>query len=142
VNREINMSVNAKSSNRVRQISYYAALFLIALAPACRKAKNYSWQQVYRTVGCEPRTPQAKTQVGDCPKLADLTHPTPEEAREYVDYMNRRDAVEGTLNSGQLEGPGCLQWRINITTDRPEVTRTGKKEGCSNLQPLQNYKVP
>ena len=136
------MSVNAKSSNRVRQLSCYAALFVIALAPACRKAKNYSWQQVYRTVSCEPRTPQAKTQLGECPKLADLTHPTPEEAREYVDYMNRRDAVEGTLNSGQLEGPGCLQWRINTTTDRPEVTRTDKKEGCSNLQPLQNYKVP
>jgi len=142
VNREISMSVNAKSSNRIKQVSCYAALFVIALIPACRKARNYSWQQVYRTVSCEPRTPQAKTQVGDCPKLADLAHPTPEEVREYVDYMNRRDAVEGTLNSGQLEGPGCLQWRINTTTNRPEVTRTGKKEGCSNLQQLQNYKVP
>ena len=56
------MSVNAKSSNRIRQVSCYAALFVIALTPACRKAKNYSWQQVYRTVSCEPRTPQAKTQ--------------------------------------------------------------------------------
>ncbi len=95
------MSVNAKSSNRIKQVSCYAALFVIALTPACRKAKNYSWQQVYRTVSCEPRTPQAKTQVGDCPKLEDLAHPAPEEVREYVDYMNRRDAVEGTLNSGQ-----------------------------------------
>ena len=135
------MSVDKKSSNRIR-LYCYLALLLLVLTAACRKTKNFSWQQVYRTVSCEPRTPQAKTQVGDCPKLADLAHPTTEEVREYVDYMNRRDAIEGTLNSGQLEGPGCLQWRIDATTDRPEVSRTGKKEGCSNLQQLQNYKVP
>ncbi len=136
------MSINAKSLNRIRQVSCYAALFVIALTPACRKAKNYSWQQVYRTVSCEPRTPQAKAQVGECPKLADLQHPTPDEVREYVDYMNRRDAIEGTVDPRGLEGPGCLQWRIDAATVRPTVTTTGKKEGCSNLQQLQNYKVP
>ena len=136
------MSIDTKSSNRIRQLSCYAALLLLLFAAACRKTKNFSWQQVYRTVSCEPRTPQAKAQVGECPKLADLQHPTPEEVHEYVDYMNRRDAIEGTLNSGQLEGPGCLQWRIDDTTNRPTVTATGKKEGCSNLQQLQNYKVP
>jgi len=136
------MSVNAKSSKQIRQVSCYAALFVIVLTPACRKAKNYSWQQVYRTVSCEPKTPQAKAQVGECPKLADLQHPTPEEVREYVDYMNRRDAIEGTVDSRGLNGPGCLQWRIDAATGRPTVTTTGKKEGCSNLQQLQNYKVP
>ena len=136
------MSINTKSSNRVRQVSCYAALLLLFVTAACRKTKNYSWQQVYRTVSCDPRTPQAKAQVGECPKLSDLQHPTPEEVREYVDYMNRRDAIEGTFDSGQLEGPGCLQWRINAATDRPTVTGTGKKQGCSNLDQLQNYKLP
>jgi len=136
------MSVDKKSSNRTMQVYWHTALLLLVLTAACRKTKNFSWQQVYRTVSCEPRTPQAKTQVGECPKLADLQHPTPDEVREYVDYMNRRDAIEGTVDSRGLEGPGCLQWRIDAATDRPTVTTTGKKEGCSNLQQLQNYKVP
>ena len=136
------MSIDTKPSNRIRQVSCYAALLLLFVTAACRKTKNYSWQQVYRTVSCDPRTPQAKAQVGECPKLADLQHPAPEEVREYVDYMNRRDAIEGTVDSGGLEGPGCLQWRIDPATGRPDITGTGKKQGCFNLQPLQNYKVP
>jgi len=136
------MSIDTQSSNRIKQVSCYVALLLLLLAAACRKTKTFSWQQVYRTVSCEPRTPQTKAQVGECPKLADLQHPTPDEVHEYVDYMNRRDAIEGTLNSGELEGPGCLQWRIDGASGRPTVTATGKREGCSNLQQLQNYKVP
>ena len=136
------MSIDTKPSNRVRQVSWCVVLLLLFLAAACRKTKNYSWQQVYRNASCEPRTSEAKVQVSECPKLADIQHPSPEEVREYVDYMNRRDAIEGTVDSNGLQGPGCLQWRVDPTSGHPTVTRTGKKEGCSNLQPLQNYKVP
>lgn len=119
-----------------------ATLIATALTAACHKAKNYSWQQVLQTVSCEPRTSQAKAQLGGCPKVADLEHQTPEEVQEFVAYMDKKDAIEGTVDSGGFQGPGCLQWRIDPTTGRPMAQRTGKKLGCSNLEQLQNYKLP
>ena len=117
-------------------------LAAVALSIACHKAKNYTWQQVLRTVSCEPRTSQAKAQLGGCPKVADLQHQTPDEIQEFVAYMNKKDAIEGTVDSGGFQGPGCLQWRIDSATGRPVSQKTGKKEGCSNLEQLQNYKLP
>ena len=117
-------------------------LTVVAITVACRKAKNYTWQQVLQTVSCEPRTPQAKAQLGGCPKVADLQHQTPEEVQEFVAYMNKKDAIEGTVDSGGFQGPGCLQWQIDPKTGRPMAQKTGKKQGCSNLEQLQNYKLP
>ncbi len=123
---------------------FYLALTLtvVAITVACHKAKNYTWQQVLQTVSCEPRTPQAKAQLGGCPKVADPEHPTPEEVQEYVAYMNKRDALEGTVGPQGFQGPGCMQWQIDPTTGRPAPQKTGKKQGCSNLEQLQNYKLP
>jgi len=129
--------------NKIRLHSCLAlTLIALSLTAACHKAKNYTWQQVLRTVSCDPRTPQAKTQLGSCPKVADLQHQTPEEVQEFIDYMNKKDVIEGTVDSGGFQGPGCLQWRIDPKTGRPVAHRTGKKVGCSNLEPLQNYKLP
>jgi hypothetical protein len=129
-------------NNPSPRFCFALTLAAVALSIACNKAKNYTWQQVLRTVSCEPRTPQAKTQLGGCPKVADPDHPTPEETQEYVNYMNRRDALEGTVGPLGFQGPGCLQWRIDPTTRRPAFDRTAKKEGCSNLEQLKNYKLP
>jgi hypothetical protein len=143
MNRETQMPTTTPCWNKIK-LHCCLALTLIAatFTAACHKAKNYTWQQVLPTVTCEPRTPQAKAQLGSCPKVADPQHPTPEEAQEYVDYMNKRDALEGTVGPQGFQGPGCLKWRIDPTSGQPTFDRTTKKEGCSNLNHLQNYKLP
>jgi hypothetical protein len=130
------------SNNISRRYCLALTLCVVALSGACHKANNYTWQQVLRTVSCEPRTPQAKAQLGGCPKVADLQHQTPDEIQEFVAYMNKKDAIEGSVDSGGFQGPGCLQWRIDSATGRPVSQKTGKKEGCLNLEQLQNYKLP
>ncbi len=137
------MTAGIQLRNGLSRFSCIAlSIALSLIAGACHKAKNYSWQQVLRTVGCDPRTAQAKSQLGDCPKVADPQRPTSEEVQEFINYMNRKDALEGTLASGELQAPGCLQWRVDSATGQPTVERTSKKEGCSNAEQLKNYKLP
>ena len=127
----------------IRDYLYTALLSgaVLAGSTACKKENKYTWNHRLPLVGCNPRTLDAKAKLGDCPKLSDPQHPRPEEIQQFVDYMNRKDAVEGTVTDQGLNAPGCFQWRID-KYGQPERFRTDKKEGCVSLEPLQRYKLP
>lgn len=63
--------------------------------------------------------------------------------REFVDYMNKNQQIEGTVTNEGLEGPGCLQWRINSANGQPEMYATGKKQGCVSVEDaIKKFKLP
>lgn len=128
-----------RSSARVMLIA------LVALAAGCSRGnqKKDTWADRLPTANCEPRTQQAKQQIGNCPALASPPHPTPQEVREFVDYMNKKQQIEGTVTHEGLEGPGCLQWRINSANGQPEMYATGKKQGCVSVEDaIKKFKLP
>ena len=129
-----------KALTRVLGRAGVAAALLGALA--CQKEKQYTWKDVLPTSGCDPQTPEARAKLGTCPKVADPQHPTRQEVQEFVVYMNKKDAIEGTMTLGELAQPGCWEWQADPSTDRPALKRTVKKEGCEKLENLKNYKLP
>jgi hypothetical protein len=137
-----------RSHTRVRRYRSSALVMLIALAALtadCSRGdqKKYTWADRLPTANCEPRTQQAKRQIGNCPSLASPQHPRPEEVREFVDYMNKKQQIEGTVTNEGLEGPGCLQWRINSANGQPEMYAAGKKQGCVSVEdPIKKFKLP
>lgn len=112
---------------------------------ACSKnadEKHYTWADRLPQSNCEPRTAQAKAQLGGCPKLADPQHPTPEEVRQFVDYMNKKQAIEGTVVMEGLEGPGCINWTVDAD-GQPGMHHTQQKQGCINVEEqLRKYHTP
>jgi len=132
-------------------IRYYpssALLMLVVLAAltaGCSRGnqKKYTWADRLPTANCGPRTQQAKQQIGNCPELGDPQHPTPEEVREFVNYMNKKQQIEGTVTNEGLEGPGCLQWRVNPVNGQPEMYATGKKQDCVSVEDaIKKFKLP
>ena len=122
-----------------------AALILLALTIACShgRGKKHTWADRLPTSDCQPRTQQARSQLGGCPELEDSEHPTPAEVREFVRYMNRKQEIEGTVVPEGMEGPGCLQWRVNPSTGQPERYGTGRKQGCISLEDaIKNSNLP
>jgi hypothetical protein len=121
-----------------------AGLMMAALVlSACAQKKKYTWRDRMPTVDCEPRTAKAREELGGCPKLADYQHPTLEEQREFVSYMNKKNAIEGTLMFGDYYPPGCLKWSADPTSDVPKSTPI-KKPGCEQdlEKKLRNFSVP
>ena len=130
-------------SKTLRQATLQAFIATALLgAVACHKEKQYTWKDILPTSGCDPRTPEARAKLGSCPKVADPQHPTQQEVQEFVAYMNKKDAIEGTMTLGDLAQPGCWEWRADPSTDRPALKRTAKKEGCEKLENLRKYKLP
>jgi hypothetical protein len=100
-------------------------VFAITLA-ACGGGQDQqqTWKDRMPNVDCTPRTPRAKAQLGACPTLADYLHPTLAEQSEVVRYLNRKNAIEGTIVFGDYLPPGCLTWSIDPTNDvRPALDR-------------------
>ncbi len=133
-----------RTTERSKSLIIGVALLTAASAvTACKKQKKYTWRDRLPTAGCDPRTAEAKAKIGACPKLADPKHPTPEEIREFVDYMNKKQEVEGTVATDGLEGPGCVQWRIDPGSGQPTSYHTEKKQGyISYEEQLRNFKLP
>jgi hypothetical protein len=120
-----------------------ATLALVATACSHGTTKRSTWADRLPTSDCQPRTRQAQIKLGGCPKLADVQRPTPAEVCEFVNYMNRKQGIEGTLVPEGLDGPGCLQWRVNPSTGRPERYGTGRKQGCVSVEDaINNFKLP
>ena len=120
-----------------------AALALIVLS-ACRKndEKKYTWADRLPQSNCDTRTPEAKAKLGGCPKLADPQHPTPEEVSEFVDYMNKKQAIEGTVVMEGLEAPGCVKWKVDAY-GQPAQYYTEQKQGCINVEEqLRKHHTP
>lgn len=118
---------------------------LALLTTACSHGatKKSTWADRLPTSDCQPRTQQARSELGGCPKLADPQHPTPPEAREFVNYMNRKQEIEGTVVPEGLDGPGCLQWRVDPSTGGPERYGTGSKQGCISIEnAIKKFKLP
>lgn len=114
----------------------------IALS-ACAQKKKYTWADRFPQDDCNPRTAKAKEELGGCPKLADPQHPTLEEKREFVEYMNKKNAIEGTMLD-QYYPPGC--WKLSLDQNTGQITAgpTGTK-ACEkdNLEKtLRNFKIP
>jgi hypothetical protein len=136
-----------KGHSHVRYNVRRALPLLVALtAPltSCSRAeqKNFTWSDRLPSSDCQPRTQQAREKVGFCPNLADPQRPAPHEVREFA-YMNRKQEIEGTVVPEGLEGPGCLQWRVNARTGQPERHTTGKKQGCISVEDaIKNFKLP
>lgn len=121
-----------------------AVLVAAAIAlSACQQKKKYTWVDRFPQDDCNPRTAKAKAELGGCPKLADPQHPTLEEKREFVEYMNKKNAIEGTMLD-QYYPPGC--WELSLDSETGDITAgpTGMKS-CQkdNLEKkLRNFKIP
>ncbi len=117
-----------------------AALFALSPLTGCKPEKKYTWADRLPQSDCQPRTADAKAKLGTCPKLADSQHPTTDEVNEFVAYMNKKQQIEGTLETDGLEGPDCINWKVD-PSGQPRSYRTDKKQGCISYgQPLQNFK--
>jgi hypothetical protein len=117
----------------------------VLLTAACSQGngRKYTWADRLPTSDCQPRTSQAKNALGGCPKMTDPEHPTPDEVREFVNYMNAKQRIEGTVVPQGLEGPGCLQWRVDPSTGQPERYGTGRKQGCISFEDaIKNSNLP
>lgn len=126
-----------------RSILPILTLALIIVSTCRQNEKKYTWADRFPQDDCVPRTPQAKAQLAGCPKLADPQHPTPQEAREFVEYMNKKQAIEGTVEMEGLQAPGCVEWRIDPRTGQPSSHHTEQKQGCINTeQQLKKFKIP
>ncbi len=125
-----------------------AAFYLSILATAfvfsaCAQKKKYTWAGRLPHADCNPRTAQAKAQLGGCPKLADAQHPTLQEEQEFVTYMNKKDAIEGTDMDGTIAPPGCLKWFIDAGgVDVKKVGNDPKCQGPDLEKSLRNFKLP
>ena len=129
---------------------YYRAVILCAalvtaavVFSACAQKKKYTWADRFPQDDCNPRTAKAKAELGGCPKLADPQHPTLEEKREFVEYMNKKNAIEGTY-AGDYYPPGCWKWSIDPKTGDVTSGPTGVK-ACEkdNLEEkLRDFKIP
>jgi len=110
---------------------------------ACSQGKKYTWANRFPQDDCNPRTAKAKDELGGCPKLANPQHPTLQEKRQFVNYMNKKNAIEGTILLGDYYPPGCWKWSVNPKTGAVDSGPTGKK-GCGhNLEKkLRNYSLP
>ena len=122
------------------RIAICAALITLTFV-AC--SRQQSWKDRLPTVDCEPRTARAKAQLGPIPKLAHFEHPTLAEQQEIVRYLNRKNAIEGTVDFGDYYPPGCATWSVNPDGDVPKVNPI-RKPGCGNdlEQKLRDFNIP
>jgi len=136
--------IRARDRFNARAKVFSAATFAIVLAAtACHHGKQYTWADRFPQDDCNPRTARAKEQLGACPKLADPQHPTQKETQEFVDYMNRKNAIEGTMLLADYYPPGCWKWSVNPNTGNVDSGPTAKKDCGQNLeQKLRNSSVP
>lgn len=124
-------------------IFFVAAVAAMIGLGACAQKKKYTWADRFPQDDCNPRTAKAKEELGGCPKLADPQHPTLQEKQEFVTYMNKKNAIEGTMLD-QYFPPGCWKWSIDPKTGDVTSGPT-KMRGCQkdNLEKkLRNYKIP
>jgi len=123
------------------RIAICAALTTIAFA-ACSRQQQ-SWKDRMPATDCEPRTARAKAELGPIPKLAHFEHPTLAEQQEIVRYLNRKNAIEGTVDFGDYYPPGCATWSVNPDGDVPKVNPI-RKPGCGNdlEQKLRDFNIP
>lgn len=120
-----------------------AAIVAVILLAGCRQGKKYTWADRFPQDDCNPRTARAKEELGGCPKLADPKRPKLQEEREFVTYMNKKNAIEGTILLGTYYPPGCWRWSVNPSTQAIDSGPTGKKDCGQNLEKkLRNFSVP
>lgn len=134
-----------RNSYFYRRAAILCAAFLVAviLLSACAQKKKYTWADRFPQDDCNPRTAKARAELGGCPRLADPQHPTLEEKREFVEYMNKKNAIEGTY-AGDYYPPGCWKWSIDPNTGDATSGPTGMKS-CEkdNLEKkLRDFKIP
>ena len=131
-----------------RRVGIVCAALMVAavVSTACHQdgtEKKYTWADRLPSADCNPRTPKAKADLGGCPSLTDPQHPTPEEEHEFVTYMNKKDAIEGTNMDGAILPPGCYQWGINAgQVNFRKVSNDQHCQGSDLEKKLQNYPSP
>lgn len=115
---------------------------LIVLS-ACAQKKQYTWADRFPQDDCNPRTVKAKEELGGCPRLADPQHPTLQEKQEFAEYMNKKNAIEGTY-AGDYYPPGCWKWSIDPRTGdlTPAVIKTKSCDKDNLEKKLRNFKIP
>ena len=122
---------------------FSTALATVIVLSACAQKKKYTWADRLPAADCNPRTAQAKADLGGCPKLADPQHPTLQEEQEFVTYMNKKDAIEGTDMDGTILPPGCYKWSIDAGgVDVKKVSNNPRCQGSDIEKKLRNFKLP
>lgn len=121
-----------------------ASLAVIALVlSGCAQKKKYTWADRLPHADCNPRTAKAKAELGACPKLADAQHPTFQEQQEFVTYMNKKDAIEGTDMGGVILPPGCYKWSIDQgQVNSKKISNSPRCEGSDLEKNLRHFKLP
>ncbi len=120
-----------------------SVIAVVLTITACHQGKKYTWADRFPQDDCNPRTAKAREELGSCPKLGDPQQPTLQEKHEFVDYMNKKNAIEGTILLGDYYPPGCWKWSVDPNTQDINSEPTGKKECGQNLgKKLRNYKIP
>lgn len=115
----------------------------VIVLSACARRKQYTWANRLPDADCNPRTAKAKEQLRGCPKLADPQHPTLQEEQEFVTYMNKKDAIEGTDMGGVVLPPGCYRWSIDQgQVNSKKVSNDPRCQGSDLEKKLRNFKLP
>lgn len=137
-----------KTHNRTSLYRYAGAfgtaiLMAAILLTACAQRKKYTWADRLPAADCNPRTAKARAALGGCPKLADPQHPTLKEEQQFVTYMNKKDAIEGTQMVGTILPPGCYKWDIEYgQVHSKKVSNDPKCQGPDLEKRLRNFKLP
>jgi hypothetical protein len=126
-----------------------AGVFAVAIVAAalvfsaCAQRKQFTWANRLPDADCNPRTARAKAELRGCPKLADPQHPTLQEEQEFVTYMNKKDAIEGTDMGGVIVPPGCYRWSIDQgQVNSKKVTNDPRCQGSDLEKKLRSFKLP
>jgi hypothetical protein len=135
---------NARRPFRWRFGSFLAAVFAaVIVLGSCTKKKKYTWADRLPAADCNPRTAKAKAELGGCPELADPQHPTLQEEQQFVSYMNKKDAIEGTEMDGTILPPGCYKWDIEYgRVHSKKVSNDPKCQGPDLGKKLRTFKLP
>jgi hypothetical protein len=118
----------------------------VLLLAACHSyGKTYTWANRLPSADCNPRTAKARAELGGCPKLTDPQHPTLQEVHVFVNYMNKKDAIEGTEIDGRIEPPGCNKWSIDPASGQLKFASTRNSERCQGKsleKSIRTFKIP
>lgn len=139
------MTRNTNTGSRLyrRAGIFCTALAAVIVLSACAQKKKYTWADRLPHADCNPRTAQAKAELGGCPKLADAQHPTLQEEQEFVTYMNKKDTIEGTDMDGAIVPPGCYRWSIDAGgVNVKKVSNDPRCQGSDLEKKLRNFKLP
>src|SRR5579875_4069727 len=137
------MTRNTNTGSRRAGSCCAAFLAAVIVLGACSQKSKYTWADRLPHADCNPRTAQAKAELGGCPKLADPQHPTLQEEQQFVSYMNKKDAIEGTDMDGRIVPSGCYKWFIDVGgVDLKKVSNDARCQGPDLEKSLRNFKLP